>query len=170
MLKKMLWILNFDQANDLRMATHILSIRPLLWEKEKRSMNPPHTLQLKILTDNMIARNFREILSMVGKNQQIERIILRKSADLVCNNLMCEKVTLPCICRFERVLEKVDPAGVLSIDVSGNGLSSLPPSMAKFLDLKELDISNNNITEIPEFYKNLPKIVIINREDSLKGD
>jgi Leucine-rich repeat (LRR) protein len=100
----------------------------------------------------MIARSLREIASAGRKKQLIERIVLSKSEDLVCNNMMCEKVTLPCICRLEKVLDGVDsPESVLSIDISDNALDCLPPSLAKFTRLQHLDLRGNALTNVPAY-------------------
>jgi len=100
-----------------------------------------------------VVRSLREIASAVRKNVKIEHIVLKGSEDLICNNMMCEKVTEPCVCRLERVLETVTaPGEVRSIDISGNRLPALPPSLEKFTPhLERLDLSHNALTELPAF-------------------
>jgi len=64
--------------------------------------------------------------------------------------LFCEKVTQPCICRIERVLEKINTNTIETIDLSNNKLESLPPSLAKMINLKVLNLNDNNLRTIPD--------------------
>jgi Leucine-rich repeat (LRR) protein len=64
--------------------------------------------------------------------------------------LFCEKVTQPCICRIERVLEKINSNTIETINLSNNNLESLPPSLAKMINLKVLNLNDNNLRTIPD--------------------
>ena len=77
----------------------------------------------------------------------MQELDLRASRDLVCDNLLCEKVGEPCICRLSRVLERL-PA-LLRLDLSGNGLVGLPDSICALQQLQHLDLSGNNIQQLP---------------------
>jgi Leucine-rich repeat (LRR) protein len=110
----------------------------------------------------MIARSLREIASAAKKGKKLEHIALRASQDLVCTNLMCEKVMGPCICKLERVLQGVNGVDhVRSIDISDNALSSLPPSLANFKNLVRLDLSENKLESMPDFLDYLESDVVI---------
>jgi Leucine-rich repeat (LRR) protein len=106
----------------------------------------------------MIARSLRDVsLSKNASGQlvQVAVLLLPSSPDLVCNNLFCEKVTLPCLCRLERKLQLIDPNHLKVIDLSGNGLSELPPSLEKFTALEEINISKNKLKVLPSYFKNM---------------
>ena len=77
----------------------------------------------------------------------MQELDLRASRDLVCNNLLCEKVGEPCICRLSRALERL-PA-LSRLDLSGNGLVGLPDSICALQQLQHLDLSSNNIQQLP---------------------
>ena len=64
--------------------------------------------------------------------------------------MFCEKVTQPCICRIERVLEKINSNTIETIDLSNNKLESLPPSLAKMTNLKVLNLNDNHLRTIPD--------------------
>lgn len=104
----------------------------------------------------MIARSIREITLAVSRKEKLNGIVLSKSSDLICNNIMCEKLSEPCICKLERVLERVDKDELELLDLSSNSLSVLPPSVEKFHNLKHLDISGNKFDQgTPEFIDKL---------------
>jgi len=110
----------------------------------------------------MIARSLLEVYHHKGK---IAELVLTASSDLVCNNLWCEKVTLPCICRLEKVLQSVDVATLKRLDLSNNGLSALPPSIAKLTGLKELNLSGNKFqgvvpAEVKAIEGNLDRLIM----------
>ena len=56
-----------------------------------------------------MARRFYQVArSLIEANRSptMKTLDLRGSADLLCVNMMCEKVCEACICRLSRVLEK----------------------------------------------------------------
>ncbi|EEH51974.1 uncharacterized protein MICPUCDRAFT_53415 [Micromonas pusilla CCMP1545] len=56
-----------------------------------------------------MARRFYQVArSLIEANRSptMKTLDLRGSADLLCVNMMCEKVGEACICRLSRVLEK----------------------------------------------------------------
>ena len=103
----------------------------------------------------MSARSLAEVLLMKGK---VKELILRSSQDLICNNVFCEKVTLPCICRLERVLDKIDVQELVKLDLSDNRMDFLPPSLGKMTELRELNLSGNNFTSRPPLLDSLKKL------------
>jgi hypothetical protein len=102
-----------------------------------------------------IAKSLTDVVKVHRKGGKVSSLLLNASKDLVCNNLWCEKVTGPCICRLERTIQGLDQSALKKMDLSGNNLTALPPSMAKLHNLQELNISNNSFLEKPEVLKEL---------------
>mmetsp|Transcript_22074 Transcript_22074/g.32170 ORF Transcript_22074/g.32170 Transcript_22074/m.32170 type:complete len:143 (-) Transcript_22074:198-626(-) len=95
----------------------------------------------------MIARSIRDIVAK--KSVHIEHIVLSGSPDLICKNMMCEKLLGPCICRLEHALASLDLTKVKSLDLSKNKLNSLPPSVEAMANLTSLNISANEFVTLP---------------------
>ena len=74
----------------------------------------------------------------------------------MCNNLLCEKVGEPCICRLSRALERL-PA-LVRLNLSGNGLVGLPDSICALQQLQHLDLSNNSIQQLPGCLWRMPAL------------
>ncbi len=106
-------------------------------------------------------------LNELQRRTHVAHILLRSSEDLICRNLFCEKVTLPCICRLERTLQMITKnpeslAAVRHIDISGNGLSNLPPSLNHFHALETLNLSNNSFVALPVWtFVNMPQLTLM---------
>jgi hypothetical protein len=66
---------------------------------------------------------------------------LTASQDLLCMNLMCEKVGTPCICRLSLCLERL--AAVETLSLANNSLTDIPSSLWHLTSLRELDLSRN---------------------------
>lgn len=109
-----------------------------------------------------VARSLGELLRLKGAVRELR---LRSSPDLVCSNLMCEKVTKPCLCRLERALQAANPLDLEVLDLSGNNLDVLPPfvaTLAKTPRTFTLDLSNNLFTRLPaELDKDNTKLRVI---------
>lgn len=84
---------------------------------------------------------------------------LQESPDLLCVNLMCEKVGDPCICRLSRVLEKLHH--LEGLNLAGNSLVSLPESIGQLEQLQHLDLSNNNLQSLPKSMQQLRRLKVI---------
>jgi hypothetical protein len=95
----------------------------------------------------MIARSLIEASSA---SSPIRSLVLKSSRDLVCVNLFCERVTLPCVCRLDRVLQSKRLKHIRSLDLSHNKLHILPPSIGDLVDLEDIDISGNDFAELPD--------------------
>jgi Leucine-rich repeat (LRR) protein len=73
----------------------------------------------------------------------------------------------PCSCKFVKcgfVQNSSDPnSHILALDLSGVGAhGKLPPSISQLKFLRSLDLSNNNITSIPETVCDLPAAALAN--------
>ena len=77
----------------------------------------------------------------------LQELNLASSSDLICTNIICEKVGDPCICRLSHALEKLK--NVVSLNLSGNRLTALPASIGSLKHLEVLDASNNDLRELP---------------------
>ena len=55
------------------------------------------------------------------------RLLLRRSPELVCRNLMCEKVGGPCVCRLALSLSRMPH--LTALDLSHNSLTRLPDAV-----------------------------------------
>ena len=103
----------------------------------------------------------RSLAEVVSSRQPVTGVVLRASKDLLCTNLFCEKVSEPCICRLDRVLQMKKMNSVKVLDLSNNKLNVLPPSLSELRELEELDVSGNCLSEIPPFVLSLPKLKVL---------
>lgn len=88
-----------------------------------------------------------------GAAERQVHIALAHSKDLVCMNLMCEKVGTPCLCKLSLVLGRLaepgaPPMTVAEVDLSSNGLEQVPeplltPPLAS--QLVRLDLRDNRL-------------------------
>ncbi|KAF0692239.1 Aste57867_16664 [Aphanomyces stellatus] len=125
----------------------------------------------------MIVRSVRDAAMHMGA---VKELLLRRSEDLLCRNLMCERVGEACICRFSLVLEKLPQ--LTKLDVSHNNLHALPPALFQLPRLEELslghnkladgaldgihqmqslrrlDLSNNQLTQLPDGVASMPAL------------
>lgn len=91
--------------------------------------------------------------------QTIESLDLRESSDLLCVNLMCEKVGEPCICRLSGVLERLPQ--LKRLNLSQNQLTSIPESIGKLGQLRSLDLSNNKLIDLPSTLRQLSNLQVL---------
>ena len=83
----------------------------------------------------------------IRQSDSVNKLDLRRSPDLLCVNLLCEKVGDPCICRLSRVFEKL--SNLTDLDLSDNQLVSLPDSIGNLKQLQRLNLSQNNLESLP---------------------
>mmetsp|Transcript_24701 Transcript_24701/g.41766 ORF Transcript_24701/g.41766 Transcript_24701/m.41766 type:complete len:143 (-) Transcript_24701:253-681(-) len=97
-----------------------------------------------------MARVASSLRDLVKKSDtHISKIMLSKSEDLVCRNMFCDKVSLPCLCRLEQAVCYADLTRVTHLDLSANKLSELPPSLKLMTNLEFLDLSDNRLKALP---------------------
>lgn len=96
----------------------------------------------------LIVRSINEIIKNKGK--AITGIVLSASDDLVCRNMMCEKLLQPCVCRLEHVLHQFvsHPMHVDTLDLSNNKLEFSPPAITKFSMLTTINLSKNKFPTV----------------------
>lgn len=88
----------------------------------------------------------------------VEILDLQQSPDLLCVNLMCEKVGDPCICRLSEVLERLTQ--LKHLNLSQNQLTSIPESIGRLSQLVSLDLSNNKLTDLPSSLRGLTQLQV----------
>ena len=68
--------------------------------------------------------------------QSVRRLYLRASPDLVCRNIMCEKLQQACACRLAVVVSRL--TNLEELDVRDNGLDALPEAIFELPKLRVL--------------------------------
>jgi Leucine-rich repeat (LRR) protein len=76
----------------------------------------------------------------------VEIVRMSASEDLVCNNLMCEKVGDACVCKLARYIEHIPNLRVL--ELAENKLHTLPDSLWRVQTLTHLDLRGKHHTLI----------------------
>ena len=75
----------------------------------------------------------------------VENLNLSKSEDLICKNLMCEKLGEVCICKLARWASINGPSldNLQALELENNGLTVLPDSV---FDLNQIDWDGDGVT------------------------
>ena len=81
----------------------------------------------------------------------VENLNLSKSEDLICKNLMCEKLGEVCICKLARWASINAPSldNIQALELENNGLTVLPDSVFDLNQIEYLNLSHNLLTEFP---------------------
>ena len=81
----------------------------------------------------------------------VENLNLSKSEDLICKNLMCEKLGEVCICKLARWASINGPSldNLQALELENNGLTVLPDSVFDLNQIEYLNLSHNLLTEFP---------------------
>lgn len=104
---------------------------------------------------------------MILRHTDLQALDLSRSADLVCHNIVCEKVGSPCICRLSHVLESLSSLKWLSL--ARNDLPSLPDSLCRLKELEFLDVSGNSLSVLPDSIAGLHSVRHIDIRDNKVG-
>ncbi len=95
------------------------------------------------------ARTLAELVKF-RKAADLAQISLPNCPDFICKNMFCEFVTETCVCKVDKAISMLEhPSAVTEVDLSENGLSKIPPSLALLSNLKQLNLSKNNLKEVP---------------------
>ncbi|EQC37274.1 hypothetical protein SDRG_05498 [Saprolegnia diclina VS20] len=110
----------------------------------------------------MIAKSLRDAATHTSA---VRQLVLRKSEDLLCMNLMCERVGEACVCKLSVVLERLPQ--LEHLDVSRNNLKSLPPAIFSLRHLTSLNVSGNKLSSLPDgLLSNLASLEALYVEDN----
>lgn len=108
-------------------------------------------------------------LMEANRSPSMRALDLTGSSDLLCVNMVCEKVGEPCVCRLSRVLER-NGRELRSLVLAGNKLTQLPASVFELQHLQVLDLSENELTEIPADVMKLESLKILDvRNNPISG-
>jgi hypothetical protein len=79
--------------------------------------------------------------------ERLPGLRLRGSDELVCTNMMCDKVGQTCLCKLSMVLERLHH--LRHLDLRGNRLDRLP-EVWRLPHLETLDVRDNPLEAVPE--------------------
>ena len=88
---------------------------------------------------------------------------LSESEDLICKNLMCEKLDEVCICKLARWISINGSAleNLEALELENNGLTILPDSLFDLKKVKYLNLRHNSLTDFPEGIARLDNLKIL---------
>lgn len=92
----------------------------------------------------VIARSLKDAARLGGATTSL---LLRKSEDLVCRNLMCAKLGDACVCRLAVHVSRL--GSLRELDIAQNDLGVLPDSVFELPRLEHLDISGEFGCKVP---------------------
>ena len=114
--------------------------------------------------NRIIVSSMREAL--LASPQKVHSLNLAKSPDMICSNLMCEKLGDPCVCKLARFLEQNKWPSLEELHLSGNNLTVLPTAL--FMpSLKILDCSSNQIKSLPQEISQCQNLEVLNISHNL---
>jgi Leucine rich repeat len=87
-------------------------------------------------------------------------LLLRASEDLLCRNMMCERLGGACICRLALTLSRC--SHLRSLDIAANALAELPDAVFERASLQRLDLSSNVLEAVPASLRLLAQLEDLN--------
>eukprot|EP00903_Cladosiphon_okamuranus_P021792 g20038.t1 len=91
----------------------------------------------------VIARSLKDAARLGSATTSL---LLRRSEDLVCENLMCAKLGGACVCRLAVHLSRL--GNLRELDIAENGLGILPEPVFELPNLEHLDVSGNDLQDL----------------------
>jgi Leucine-rich repeat (LRR) protein len=90
----------------------------------------------------------------------VQKLLLSEAPDLICGNLMCEKLGSPCLCRITVALQRFPL--LTHLDISRNAIPAVPEAICKeyLPSLQHLNLSNNRISELPSALKSFQQLQV----------
>lgn len=101
----------------------------------------------------------QESLQFPDSLVKAQALDLSRSEDLLCRNLVCERVGEPCICRLAVALER-HAATLAWLSLAGNGLMQLPAALTLLPALRYLDLSANELSALPAGFTDLRSLQV----------
>ena len=81
---------------------------------------------------------------------------LRASEELVCTNMMCDRVGSSCLCMLSMVLERLG-GNLRHLDLRNNDLERLP-EVWRLPRLETLDVGENRLAALPDELATMPHL------------
>ena len=90
----------------------------------------------------------------------LQVLTLSAAEDLICNNLMCEKLGDPCVCKLSVALNRMK---ILErLDLSNNRLVTVPEAIctSQLPHLSYLNLANNSLSSVPAELFKMPSLKV----------
>ncbi len=86
---------------------------------------------------------------------KVSKLDLSNSDDLVCKNIMCEKLGDPCVCKLARFLAQTQFPKLEGLSLDSNKLTTIPDPVFQIKTLKSLSLNNNKVVIDQQFVEKL---------------
>ena len=112
-------------------------------------------------------RSLREAALAASRKTPVARFVLSRSEDLVCKNMMCEKVGSACVCKLSRFMEQTPLEGLQELDLSANNLDIIPSAVfSGARDVQTLLLAKNSISTLPDEIASLQDLRTLDLRDN----
>jgi Leucine-rich repeat (LRR) protein len=140
-------LLQLRSAQQLGRAAARLPLLPAMPVRAPLSTASPPPLEpppMQSGTHACKSKGLRETQLALTEGKAITDLDL-SDANLLCVNIMCERLGEACACRLARVLESVaaSQSRLQTLSLAGNRLRALPEAVFAFPELQVLDLSRN---------------------------